>query len=50
MSTIDFFAADNLHGKSPWMKKTFLSLIRFVSLDQISKINYAILLQVNILR
>ena len=38
MSIIDHFAAENSHGKSPWMKQNNLSLFYFVSLNQIPKI------------
>ena len=35
MSIIDCFAAETPHVKSPWMKENVISLIWFVSLDQI---------------
>ena len=38
MSIIDRFADDTPHVKSPGTKKFFLSIICFVSLDQIPKI------------
>ena len=35
---IDRFTAETPHGNSPWTNQFFLSLISFVSLDQIPKI------------
>ena len=38
MYVIDCFTTETPHGKSPWTKRNILSLIRFVTLDQIPKI------------
>ena len=39
MYVIDLFTAENPHGKSPWPKRKFLSLVCFVPLDKIPNIN-----------
>ena len=47
MYGIDRFTVETPHGKSLWGEKNCLSFVFF--LDQIPKVKYAILLQVNIL-